>query len=219
MLSQIFYVLAHESNSPHEDMPLYPDTLFWLWANPSLLLLLNAVCLVEKQQIPILMSFVWPRWWWIPWPSTFKASTLTVTPLRQIEIIQIKKEKNITDCMTKQSAFIYLYSKIKYFWIIIFQFYDLSYFMVILMVFVMSYSIAAYSILYPNSSLSGDFIMNLLRMGYWNLYGELFIDEIECKFWCVSYVYMMNCCDLFKEIIILYHCYIHLLNNSLKVIS
>ena len=39
-LSRIFNVLAHESNSPQEDVPIYPDTLFWLWADQCLLLLL-----------------------------------------------------------------------------------------------------------------------------------------------------------------------------------
>ena len=32
------------------DMSLHSDTLFWFWANQSLLLLLKAVCLAEKQQ-------------------------------------------------------------------------------------------------------------------------------------------------------------------------
>ena len=32
-----FQMLAHESNSQQEDMPLYPDSLFWHWANQSLL--------------------------------------------------------------------------------------------------------------------------------------------------------------------------------------
>ena len=36
------------------DMSLYSDTLSWFRANQSLLLLLNAACLAEKQQIPIL---------------------------------------------------------------------------------------------------------------------------------------------------------------------
>ena len=36
------------------DLSLHLDTLFWFWANQSLLFLLNAVCLDEKQQIPIL---------------------------------------------------------------------------------------------------------------------------------------------------------------------
>ena len=34
-------------------MSSYSDTLFWFRANQSLLLLLNAACLAEKQQIPV----------------------------------------------------------------------------------------------------------------------------------------------------------------------
>ena len=34
-------------------MLLHSDTLFWFRANQSLLFLLNAACLAEKQQIPI----------------------------------------------------------------------------------------------------------------------------------------------------------------------
>jgi hypothetical protein len=40
-------------------MSLHSDTLFWFRANQSLLFLLNAAFLAEKQQIPILYSFVW----------------------------------------------------------------------------------------------------------------------------------------------------------------
>ena len=50
-LNWIFIVLAHWNNSPQIDMSFHLDTF---WANPSLLLLLGAVCLAEKQLIPIL---------------------------------------------------------------------------------------------------------------------------------------------------------------------
>ena len=53
MLSWIFIVLAHWNNSPRADMSLHSDTLFWFWANQSLLFLLKVACLAEKQQIPI----------------------------------------------------------------------------------------------------------------------------------------------------------------------
>ena len=53
-VSWIFIVLDHWNNSPWVDMSLYSDLLFWFWANQSLLLLLNAACLAEKQQILIL---------------------------------------------------------------------------------------------------------------------------------------------------------------------
>jgi len=53
------------------------------------------------------------------------------------------------------------------------------YFLIILMVFVISYAIAAYSILFPNSILNGNLLMKVMRVAYWNLYGELFIEELE----------------------------------------
>ena len=55
MLSWIFIVLAHWNNSPRIDISLHLDTLSRFWANQSLLFLLNAVCLAEKPQIPILV--------------------------------------------------------------------------------------------------------------------------------------------------------------------
>ena len=50
MLSWIFIVLSHWSNIPRQDMSLHLDTLFWLRGNQSLLLLLNAACLVENNK-------------------------------------------------------------------------------------------------------------------------------------------------------------------------
>jgi hypothetical protein len=48
-------VRAHWNNSLQVDMLPHSDTLSWFQANQSLLFLLNAACLVEKQQIPILV--------------------------------------------------------------------------------------------------------------------------------------------------------------------
>jgi hypothetical protein len=50
----IFIVLAHWNNKPRVDMSLHSDTLFWIRTNQSLLFLLNAACLAEKQHILIL---------------------------------------------------------------------------------------------------------------------------------------------------------------------
>ena len=47
-------VLYYTNNSLRVDMSLHSDTLFWFQANQSLLFILNAACLAEKQQIPIL---------------------------------------------------------------------------------------------------------------------------------------------------------------------
>ena len=50
-----FIVLAQWNNSPRIDMSPHSDTLSWLRVNQSLLFLLNAACLAEKQHIPILV--------------------------------------------------------------------------------------------------------------------------------------------------------------------
>jgi hypothetical protein len=53
-LSWIFIVLAHWNNIPRIDMLPHSDTLSWFRANQSLLFLLIAAWLAEKQQISIL---------------------------------------------------------------------------------------------------------------------------------------------------------------------
>ena len=53
-------MLARWNNNPRIDMLPHPDTLSWFWGNQSLLFLLNATCLAEKQQIPIWWSLGWP---------------------------------------------------------------------------------------------------------------------------------------------------------------
>jgi hypothetical protein len=59
LVGLFFIVLAHWNNNPLIDMSPHSDTLFWFWAIQSLFFLLNAAFLAEKQQIPILYSFVW----------------------------------------------------------------------------------------------------------------------------------------------------------------
>ena len=57
-VSWIFIVLhnvANWNNSSQIDMSLHSEILFWFTANQSLLFLLNAASLAEKQQISILV--------------------------------------------------------------------------------------------------------------------------------------------------------------------
>ena len=49
-------MLPHWNNSVRVDKLLHSDTLSWFRVNTYVLLLLNAACLAEKQQIPILYS-------------------------------------------------------------------------------------------------------------------------------------------------------------------
>ena len=71
--------LAHWNNRPKVDMSLHSHTLFWFQDNQSLLLLLNAACLAEKQQIPILSSLVWPDQGSNHRSTTLEPSMLTIT--------------------------------------------------------------------------------------------------------------------------------------------
>jgi hypothetical protein len=65
------------------DMLLHTDTLFRFRANQSLLFLFNAAFLAEKQQIPILYSFVLQDRSSYSQSIALEASTLTITlPMR-----------------------------------------------------------------------------------------------------------------------------------------
>jgi hypothetical protein len=67
------------NNSQRVDISLHSDTLFWFRANQSLLFLLNDAFLAEKQQLPIIYSFVWPDRGSYPQSITLDASTLIIT--------------------------------------------------------------------------------------------------------------------------------------------
>ena len=49
------------------------------------------------------------------------------------------------------------------------------------MVFIAAYGLASQSIMYPNSPLEWTLIQDVLRKAYWQIYGELFLEEIEGK--------------------------------------
>jgi len=61
MLKLIFIVLSHWNNSLQVDILLHSDILFQFQDNESLLLLLTAAFLADKQQMSILKCFVWPE--------------------------------------------------------------------------------------------------------------------------------------------------------------
>ena len=53
------------------------------------------------------------------------------------------------------------------------------FFMVILLVFIVAFGVASQAILYPNSELDFKLIRSVLSRPYWQIYGELFLEEIE----------------------------------------
>lgn len=56
---------------------------------------------------------------------------------------------------------------------------DLFWFALILGVFVIAYGIAQQAILYPNERMSTDLVVAVVRKSYWQMYGELFLEDIE----------------------------------------
>jgi hypothetical protein len=75
----------------------YQDTLSRFQANQSLLFLLNAVCLVEKKQIPNFKSLVRPDLGSNTPSNALEVSTLTITPpkwLTKMEIAELALNNN-----------------------------------------------------------------------------------------------------------------------------
>ena len=56
---------------------------------------------------------------------------------------------------------------------------DLSYYFIILLLSLLAYAVTAYAVLYPNTTMDGNLLLNVFRLGYWPLYGHLLIEEIE----------------------------------------
>ena len=56
---------------------------------------------------------------------------------------------------------------------------DLAFFTIILMVFIIAYGLASQAILYPNTPFSLTLMKEIVRKPYWQMYGELFLEEIE----------------------------------------
>ena len=58
---------------------------------------------------------------------------------------------------------------------------DLAFFTVILMTFIIAYGLASQAILFPNEELGFALAKDVVRRAYWQMYGELFLEEIEGK--------------------------------------
>ena len=58
---------------------------------------------------------------------------------------------------------------------------DTKNFMIILLIFVLAYAVASESLLYPESELGWQRLYHLPRKAYWQVFGELFLDEIEIR--------------------------------------
>ena len=75
----IFILLAHWNNSTWVEMSPHLDTLCWFRANQSLLFLLNAACLVEKQLYSLWFDPIGAR------TNDLPHSRLACSPLQEIQ--------------------------------------------------------------------------------------------------------------------------------------
>jgi len=53
------------------------------------------------------------------------------------------------------------------------------YFMVIMLVFIVAYGITTQIILYPNSELNIQLVIDILNYAWWNIFGEYNIEEVS----------------------------------------
>ncbi|KAK3607930.1 hypothetical protein CHS0354_006523 [Potamilus streckersoni] len=56
---------------------------------------------------------------------------------------------------------------------------DLGYLAAIIGVVILAYAVSSYAILYPNTELTIDTLIGILKRPYWNIFGELMLEEIE----------------------------------------
>lgn len=62
------------------------------------------------------------------------------------------------------------------------QMIDMMYFVIIMLVVLMSFGVARQAILNPNEDPSWMLARNIFFMPYWMIYGEVFADQIDRKF-------------------------------------
>ncbi|KAL3837257.1 hypothetical protein ACJMK2_022625, partial [Sinanodonta woodiana] len=65
---------------------------------------------------------------------------------------------------------------------------NLTSFFVMMLIFIVAYAIASQAILYPNTEISFNLFKVIFRRPYWNIYGELMLDEIEGTNDCTNIV-------------------------------
>lgn len=68
-------------------------------------------------------------------------------------------------------------------WALVFymQMIDMLYFVVIMLVVLMSFGVARQAILHPDEEPSWKLARNIFYMPYWMIYGEVFVDQIDRK--------------------------------------
>lgn len=80
------------------------------------------------------------------------------------------------------------------------QMIDMMYFVVIMLVVLMSFGVARQAILHPDEEPTWRLARNIFYMPYWMIYGEVFADSIDrktrihSKTWFPDFGQMIICC-------------------------
>lgn len=92
-------------------------------------------------------------------------------------------------------------NKTKTSWLL-FQIRDMSYFIIILLIVLMSFGVVRQSVHFQNEEPSWGIVRNLFYYPYWMIYGELFADEIDSMYMLHSHVLLLllihKCWSLYR---------------------
>jgi len=55
---------------------------------------------------------------------------------------------------------------------------DLFFFLFLLIIVLVAFGVVFQAILYPNSPIAGDTFVSVVYKPYWQMYGELFLEEV-----------------------------------------
>ena len=64
---------------------------------------------------------------------------------------------------------------------LVLQLTEVVFFMLVMVVFLISYGVVSQALLYPNRKPYALIFKDVLYMPYWQIYGELFLDEMRKK--------------------------------------
>ena len=62
---------------------------------------------------------------------------------------------------------------------VIFQLSEIMFFMLVMLVFLVSYGVVSQALMFPNRKPYPLFIKDLVYMPYWQIYGELFLEDMS----------------------------------------
>ena len=79
-------------------------------------------------------------------------------------------------------ANVYLVSQCSNIFNLAFQMTDLAFFLAILLVAILAYGVASQALRFPNDTVEWKLLKDVVYLPYWQMYGELFLDEVVGKY-------------------------------------